>query len=311
MNNLRKAMQQYLEERRLLGFKLYQPGLLLSQFIRFLEGQGAAFTTKELALRWATLPRNCHPAHWAKRLTVIRQFAQYLSATDPRTEVPPQSLLPYKYQRKQPYIYTEKQILELINAAKKLNSGSGLRALTYSTFFGLLAVTGMRISESIGLNCEDVDLKEGVLIVRQTKLGKHRLIPIHTSTAKALRNYVYRRDRIHPKAKAPSFFVSERGTRLTKWTVRRIFVLLSRQIGLRGPHDSHGPRLHDLRHGFAIRTLLNWYRASVDIERHMPELSTYLGHSHVSDTYWYISAVPELLQLATLRLEYEQGGKLS
>ena len=311
MNNLRKAMQQYLEERRLLGFKLYQPGLLLSQFIRFLEGQGAAFTTKELALRWATLPRNCHPAHWAKRLTVIRQFAQYLSATDPRTEVPPQSLLPYKYQRKQPYIYTEKQILELINAAKKLNSGSGLRALTYSTFFGLLAVTGMRISESIGLNCEDVDLKEGVLIVRQTKLGKHRLIPIHTSTAKALRNYVYRRDRIHPKAKAPSFFVAERGTRLTGCTVRWTFNLLSRQIGLRGPSDRFGPRIHDFRHTFAVRILQDWYRQGKDVEKHLPRLAMFLGHKHMNDTYWYLTATPELLQLAVKRMTSSKGRILS
>ncbi len=149
----------------------------------------------------------------------------------------------------------------------------------------------------------DVDLKEGVLTVRQTKFGKSRLVPLHPSTTEKLREYARFRDRLCPNPQSPSFFVSERGTRLTDCTVRRWFVILSRKIGLRGPKDSHGPRLHDLRHGFAIKTLLNWYRAGVDVDRQMPVLTTYLGHGHVADTYWYISAAPELLSQATLRLE--------
>jgi integrase len=225
---------------------------------------------------------------------------------DARTEIPPQGLLPYRFRRKQPYLYTDEEITHLIKAAKKLSSPLGLRAATYSTLYELLAVTGMRVSEPVGLDHGDVDLSRGILTVRRTKFGKTRMVPLHASTREALRHYVKRRDRLFPNTK--SFFVSERGTRLTVWSAEKTFVLLSRQIGLRGPKDNYGPRLHDLRHRFAVQTLLRWYRTDIDVERHLPELSTYLGHVHVADTYWYISAVPELLELATLRLE--QGGKL-
>ncbi|MCK4488287.1 MAG: tyrosine-type recombinase/integrase, partial [Desulfobacterales bacterium] len=264
--------------------------------------------TTELALRWATQPKDCQPVWQAVRLGMVRRFANYRSAMDPRTEIPAQELLPSRYHRRPPCIYNDDEITSLIKAAQKLRSPIGLRVSTYSTLFGLLAVTGMRISEPIGLNREDVNLTEGILTIRQTKFGKSRLVPIHPSTQEALRQYAILRDQTRPQPKTPGFFVSERGTRLTQCSVRRTFVQLSRQIGLRGPHDSHGPRLHDLRHRFAIRTLVAWYRAGIDIERHMPELSTYLGHRHVTDTYWYISAVPELLRLATLRLT--EGGKL-
>jgi integrase len=166
---------------------------------------------------------------------------------------------------------------------------------------GLLAVTGMRVSEPVALDRDDIDLTRGILIIRRTKFGKSRMLPLHATTLEALRHYHKLRDRVFRNTK--SFFVSERGIRLTVWSVRKTFILLSRQTGLRGPDDSRGPRLHDLRHRFAIETLLSWYRAGIDVERRMPELSAYLGHVHVNDTYWYISAVPELLQLATLRLE--------
>jgi integrase len=167
--------------------------------------------------------------------------------------------------------------------------------------FGLLAVTGMRVSEPVALDRDDIDLTRGILIIRRTKFGKSRMLPLHATTLEALCHYHKLRDRVFRNTK--SFFVSERGIRLTVWSVRKTFILLSRQTGLRGLDDRHGPRLHDLRHRFAIETLLSWYRAGIDVERRMPELSAYLGHVHVNDTYWYISAVPELLQLATLRLE--------
>ena len=195
-------------------------------------------------------------------------------------------------------------------AGKKLPPPKGLRAQTYSTLIGLIAVTGMRMSEPIGLDRNDVNLKEGVLTVRKTKFGKSRLVPLHPSTTDKLCEYARLRDRLCPNPQSPSFLVSERGTRLTDCTVRRWFVIMSRKIGLRGPKDSHGPRLHDLRHGFAIKTLLNWYRAGVDVDQHMPVLATYLGHRHVADTYWYISAAPELLHQATLRLEKSNRRKL-
>jgi integrase/recombinase XerD len=190
MNDLRKAMKQYLNERSVLGFKTYKPALYISQFISFLEDKRASCITQKLALQWATLPDNCSPSYWAARLSVIRQFAKYYSAIDPRTEVPPQGLVPFKKQRAAPYIYTEKQVVKLINAAKKLNSETGLRALTYATFFGLLAVTGMRIGESVSLDREDVDLERGVLLIRKAKFDRSRLIPLHPSTVKVLRCYV-------------------------------------------------------------------------------------------------------------------------
>src|SRR5579883_3497699 len=167
----------------------------------------------------------------------------------------------------------------------------------------LLPVTGMRVREDIGLYCQDVDLKQGLLTVRNTKCGKSRLVPIHQTTQSKLQDYERLRDGFFPRAKTPSFFLSERGTRLTDCTFRHWFIVAFRKIGLRGAADSHGPRIHDLRHRFAVKTILNWYRRGVDVEAHLPELTTYMGHGHVTDTYWYISSTPELLKLATQRLE--------
>jgi integrase len=311
MNDLHAALDEYLSVRRTLGFKLRDEGTALPKFLRFLEKKGASYITTDLALQWATLPQNVLPSHWACRLAMVRIFAQFRSAVDRRTEIPPQGLLPYRYRRKTPYIYDDDEISRLLKAASHLQSATALRASTYTTLFGLLASTGMRISEPIALDCKDVDLTQAILTVRWTKFGKSRLIPIHSSTVDKLVEYSRLRSRIFIRPKSPSFFVSERGTRLTQWSVRYTFVKLSREIGLRAPHDSHGPRVHDLRHTFAVKTLLRWYKTGVDVERHMPELATYLGHAHVNDTYWYISAVPELLSLATMRLDTIKGGSLS
>lgn len=304
MIELHTALKEYLTLRRQLGFKLRDEGRLLPKFVLFVEQEGASFITMDLALRWAMQPKDVLPAWWAARLRMVRSFAQYLSATDPRTEVPPQGLLPHRYHRRSPYIYSDEEIKELVDAATQLSSSIGLRPYTYAILFGLLAVTGMRLSECIDLHCKDVDLKHGILTIHQTKFGKSRLVPTHPSTQRILRQYECRRNQIYPNPQDPNFFISDRSTRLTGNTVRWTFVKLSRQIGLRGPFDSHGPRIHDFRHGFAIRTILNWYRAGIDVERQIPKLSTYLGHTHVNDTYWYLSAVPELMQLAAMRLEH-------
>jgi integrase len=310
MNELRKALEEYLAVRRKLGFKLQRAGKLLYDFILFTEKEGVSFITTELALRWATQSSDCQKAWSAQRLNIVRGFAKYQSVMDPRTEVPSQELLPYRYLRRPPYIYSNDEVKRLIKAAQQLQSPLGLRAATYRTVFGLLVVTGMRISEPIGLNRKDVDLINGILTVNQTKFGKSRLIPIHPSTQKALQRYESLRRRIFSKPRTESFFISEQGTRLTDWTVRQTFVKLSRQIGLRGPQDSHGPRIQDFRHSFATRTLLAWYHKGVNVDRHMPELSAYLGHAHVTDTYWYLSAVPQLMELAAMRLEQTQKGML-
>jgi integrase len=286
---------------------------LLRKFVRFAKQERASFITTKLALRWATQPAGCQPSQWANRLGMVRRFAQYLSAVDPRTQIPPPGLLPHRYQRKTPYLYRDQEVLRLIEAARQLDSPRGLRGATASTLFGLLAATGMRVGEAIGLDRKDVDLKQALLTVRHAKGHKSRLVPIHPSTQDALRRHACLRDRICPNPQSPGFFISERSTRLIDCTVRHWFIRISHQIGLREPTDHRGPRLHDLRHRFAIKTLLRWYRTDKDIETHLPELATYLGHRHVNDTYWYLSATPQLLRLAARRWERacEKGDALS
>jgi integrase/recombinase XerD len=310
MSDLRSALKEYLTLHRAMGFKLISAGGLLHNFVLFAENEGASFITTQLALRWATQP-NCQPVQWANRLGVVRRFARYRSSADLRTEIPADGILPYRRHRKAPYIYRDDEIARLIQAATELSSPKGLRATTYSTFFGLLSVTGMRISEPIALDREDVNLAEGILVIRRTKFGKTRLVPVHSSTKEVLRQYASLRDRLFPHPKTPSFFITERGKRLTPGSARWTFIKLSHKIGLRGPDDHRGPRPHDLRHGFAIKTLLRLYRTSADVERQLPTLSTYLGHGHVADTYWYLSATPELLRLITSRLDAREQGRFS
>jgi integrase len=306
MKGLSTYLDEYLELRHKLGFRLRLAGGLLRRFVRFAQEKKATFITTKLAVQWATQPADCQPSQWANRLGMVRRFAQYVSGTDPRTEIPPQELLPHHYHRKPPYLYSDGEVRRLIQMAGQLPSPEDLRAASHATLFGLLAVTGMRVGEAIGLDRNDVDLHQGILTVRQAKFGKSRLLPVHPTTRKQLRAYARRRDRAHPRPSTPAFFISERGTRLTDCTVRRWFLIVSRRIGLRAPTDRRGPRIHDLRHRFSYRTLLNWYRRGMDVEAHLPVLTTYLGHGHVADTYWYISASPELLRLATQRLEHSK-----
>ena len=303
MKALSRHLEAYLELRRRLGFKLTGVRYELGKFIRFAQQEKASFITTKLAVRWASQIEGGHPAHRTTRLSMLRRFADHMSAVDPRTEVPPQGLLPHRYTRKNPYFYSDAEINDLIKAARQIPSPKGLRAATYSTLFGLLAVTGMRLGEALGLDRQDVDLDRGVLRIRQAKFNKSRLVPIHSTTRDKLQQYQDLRDQILPRPRGSSFLLSEQGTRLTGYIVRHWFIRLSRQIGLRQPSDHHGPRIHDMRHRFVIKTLRSWYKKNMDVDVHLPELTAYLGHSHVSDTYWYISATPELLQLATRRLE--------
>ena len=307
MSQLRQAVEEYLQLRRSLGFQLCGPGRLLHSFAAFAERENATHLTADLALRWAQQPAAAKPATWAVRLQTVRRFALWLSASEGRTEVPPAGLLRGRYERTRPYIYSDAEIVNLVRAAGQLPSPAGLKGRTLATIFGLLAVTGMRISEALALDREDVDLQEGILRIRRSKFGKSRLVAVHESTRTALADYADARDRVVPRPASAGFFLSERGSRVTEWASRYNFAKVSRQVGLRpameGWRHGHGPRLHDLRHRFAVCTLLNWYRASLDVEREIPKLATYLGHVHVNETYWYIEAVPELLELATRRLE--------
>ena len=256
---------------------------LLCQFIAFLAPSGAEFITTALALEWATEPEDVQQAWRARRLSEVRQFARYAHAVDPRHEVPPKRLLPYRRQRPQPYIYSDAEIDDLIGAAHDL-SGQ-LRPRTYSTMLGLLAVTGMRSGEVVRLDRDDVDLRQGVLTIRESKFGKSRLNLCHDTTLQALSDYATWRDEHCPHPQSPAFFLSEHANRINRSTFRKTFRSLSYQTGLRGPAGSRGPRLHDLRHTFSVRTLIRWYRDGVDVDRYLPRLSTWLGHSCIANTY--------------------------
>ena len=303
MRPLSKAIQDYLALRRSLGFKLRCAGMVLEKFASFMEQQNADCVTTQLALDWAQQPSNAQPAHWAQRLSYVRCFARHHVASDPNTEVPPPGLLPFRAARAHPYLYSIEEIQRLLEHALQLSPSTGLRRWTYHALLGLLSVTGMRVGEALRLRLEDVDLDNGVLTVRGTKFGKSRLVPIHASTRDVLASYRTRRASHLGDSDAVHFFITRTGNRLDGGDLRRTFYSLSRQVGLRGIHDSHGPRLHDFRHRFAVETLLGWYRSGQDVERRLPVLSTYLGHVHVSDTYWYLSAHPELMTLAMTRLE--------
>lgn len=304
MTTLRVAVQEYLSLRRGLGFQLRDAGRMLPEFVTFLEQRGASVIASRLALDWAQQPSTVQPTEWARRLSIVRGFARYRSATDSRTEIPPDGLLPYRPKRARPYLYSDAEIQALLRAALKLPSHGGLRPWTYYCLFGLLSVTGLRLGEARNLELQDVDLRVGLLTVRGAKFGKSRLVPLHASTCRVLADYLARRKKHWANRPVSSYlFVSNWGNRLNTCGIHRTFYALSRQIGLRGPTDSHGPRLHDMRHRFATMSLLRWYRAGEDPERRLPILSAYLGHVHVADTYWYLSAWPELMQEAMARLE--------
>jgi len=310
MKTLRQAVRDYLSLRRSLGFKLKDHERVLQEFVSFLKKERSARVSIRLALQFATQHQYQQPAQWAARLRVVRGFARYRSGEDPLTEIPPLGLLPYRPLRARPYLYSTEEIRELLDAARNLHSTSTLKPWTYFCLFGLLATTGLRISEALNLQVKDVDWPEGILTIHGAKFGKSRLVPLHPSTRKVLSRYAERRDCMFAKKPVLHFFVSSRGTRLDGGDVRRTFYQLSREIGLRDVSASRGPRLHDFRHRFAVQTLLRWYRQGKDVERSLPVLSTYLGHAHVTDTYWYLSNTPELMGAAGKRMEKRWGGLL-
>jgi len=307
MNILRQAVHEYLSMRRNLGFKLRAAGKGLFDFVTFMEQHHAPYITQALALAWAQQPVNVQPAHWAQRLSFVREFARHRLASDPRTQVPAPGLLPFQPKRARPYLYSDEEIKNLLRAALDMPHRFERGALlpwVYHCLFGLLSVSGLRLGEARNLELRDVDLEAAVLTVRGAKYGKTRLVPLHVLTCKVLATYIARRQR-HWEGRAVSsyLFVSSRGNRLDGAQIHRAFYVASRQIGLRGATDSHGPRLHDMRHRFATNTLVNWYRSNQDPQRLLPVLSAYLGHVHVADTQWYLESSPELMREAMHRLE--------
>jgi integrase len=300
---LRAALADYLRIRRALGYKLTKDERALRNFVAFLEASGAVRVTTELALDWATLPENAHPASLANRLTMVRQFASYLRTIDPATEVPPSRLLRAGNRRATPYIYTDSEIAALIDAAAMLRYP--LLISTYRTLIGLLAVSGLRVGEAIRLDRDDIDSERGLLIVRNTKFGKTRLVPLHATTIEALDDYIRQRRRLYPcpQPRAPAAFISAAGTRLIYNSVNVTFRKLARRAGLQPRSPTCRPRAHDLRHTMAVRTVLDAYHTGADPHARLSVLSTYLGHVNPSNTYWYLSAAPELLALAGERLQ--------
>ena len=308
MTTVGRAVEDYLALRRALGFAQKEDAPQLRDFARFLEAHGASHITVHLAKRWAQLSP-AGPARWATRLGWVRRLALHLSASDAKTEIPPAGLFPPAHRRKQPYLYTDLEVRRLLAAAQRLRSETGLRPATYSTLIGLLAVTGLRISEAIALNDPDVDLGDGAITIRRTKFRKSRLVTLHASTIAALRQYLVLRDQACPRRPNAAFLVGETGRRLTKSVAEWTFAKLSRQTGLRGLTDRRGPRLHDFRHRLAMTTLIRWYRSGLNVEAQLPVLATYLGHAQISGTYWYLTAVPdvpELLRLAADRLGHRR-----
>jgi len=304
--SLRQELDRYLSVRRSLGYDLGTSERVLRRFVDFAETEQAQHITTAMFLRWQDAFGEAGRQTWAARFGMVRLFSQWLQGLDPKHEALPRGLIPSRSRRTRPYIYSAEEIAAIVDAAAELRSVYGMRGHTCSTLFGLIAATGLRISEALGLDADDIDLNEGVLRIRRGKLGKERLIPVADSVTRRLRTYAAERDRLlglTPK----SFFITCGGDRLGDCSARYNFALVCQQVGLRSPQKygrhGRGPRIHDLRHSFAARTIVDWYRTGKDPSREMIKLTTYLGHTSPENTFWYIEAVPELLELASHRVE--------
>lgn len=305
MSALGQSVEDYLSIRRALGYKLVDEGRLLMDFAAFVDQQGAVAVTTELSVAWAMGPHDASPGWRATRLSMVRGFARHHQTIDPGSEIPPVGLLPRRNHRPTPYLYSDDDVTALLMAARTLTPQ--LRAATYETLIGLLASTGMRIGEAMRLDDTDIDWAGGVVTVNNSKFGRSRLVPVHSTTLDALRAYTDLRERLCPHPSAPSVFVSTRAARLAHSTINDNFHQLLDQADLGRVAGGCRPRVHDLRHSFAVKTLLDWYRDGADVQGRLPALSAYLGHVHPSDTYWYLTAAPELLALAADRLAAPQS----
>lgn len=308
MNGLRGHCDDYLTVRRAVGYKLVAEARLLAGFVSFAERVGATVLTTDLAVTWTTATASANPLYLAKRMRAVRSFARYCHSLDPTTEVPPGDLFRAHKHRPTPYLFTDTQVTAVMCAARELPQP--LRAATFETLTGLLAVTGLRICEAMRLDRDDLDYLNGVLIVRDSKFGKSREILVHDSTVEALAAYAALRDRLSPRPSCPSLFHSMRGTRLSHSTVQPTFRTLFIYAGLYPPSPACRPHIHSFRHTFAVNTLIGWYHDGGDVAARLPLLSAYLGHIDPAATYWYLSAAPELLGLAAERLELAAGGRL-
>jgi integrase len=294
-------VRKYIAERRAGGFALTIEERQLLRFARFVDRSGyRGPLTVQLASRWALASKAGRRLTAARRIEVLRGFARYCQTFDPATEIPPLALFGPGHRRLTPHIFTDRELRSLLTAAADLR---GLRGPTCAAIFGLIASTGLRISEATGLQRADVDLEQRLICIRHTKFGKSRLVPLHTTTAEALRRYVVRRDGDPASRASDAFFVFDRGRPATTPNLEYAFERLRQQLGWRCRGALRYPRIHDIRHTFATRRLERWYRAGLDIDREILALSTYLGHAKVTDTYWYVTATPQLMAIAARRAQ--------
>jgi integrase/recombinase XerD len=305
MSALRESLADYLRIRRALGYKLAGAEQNLDRYLDYLQQRGERTISIENAVAFARVSP-C-PTVWPRRLTEVRGFARYMHAIDPAHQLLPADLLPRQPRRIVPYLYSKQEITALMNAAGALREP--LRAATFSTLIGLLAVTGMRAGEAIGLDISDLDLQAGLLLIREAKFGKSRQLPLHASTVAALGEYLRLRGAYRPNPEPDAVFISLSGRRLRHSSFNHQFRQLTAAVGVHARSERCRPRPHDLRHSFAVNTLLDWYRAGVDVAVKMPLLSTYLGHDNPKHTYWYLQAAPELMSLAAARLESNGGAR--
>ena len=302
--SLRQAVELYLATRRRLGFALVTDGFELRGFVRYAEKVGHTGPLRaQLAIQWAQQPKNADRIYWASRLDKVRRFACFWVAYDPRTEIPPRGFFGPTVRRRAVHVYTRQEVLRLLQGASELGKLHPLRGETFRTLLGLLDCTGLRIGEALGLSGQDIDWQAGVLTIRRAKYGRSRLIPVHRSTLEMLHRYQSFRDQLIGPVLAPKFFVTIRGKALGYTGVSATFRALCRGLGWA---QEPIPRLHDLRHAFAVRILLGWHRSGEPVEPKLWTLSTYLGHRHLADTYWYLTAVPELMDLCQKRFAAAQ-----
>ena len=303
MNALDARLEDYLRLRRALGYRLEREEHWLRQLVGYLRDAGSDCVTSELTISWARRPATAQPRHWAQRLGCARKFARYLQTIDPTTEIPPTGVFPASRHRPMPFVWSAEQITTLLDAAGQLRPA--LRGLTCQTLFGLLAVSGMRIGEAVGLLRGDVDFGTAVITIRHAKFDRPRLVPLHRTVNVALQHYATGRDRLCPQPCSDAFFVSSRGNTLQRTAVDATLRQLTTAMGIRTA--TVHPRAHDLRHSFAVHTLIRWMREGGSVDGRISELSTYLGHVSPAGTYWYLTAVPELLELAADRLQLPAG----
>lgn len=305
MNSLRAGVSEYLELRRSLGFRLKKDERLLLDFVGFMKRYHAAHITAKLAVKWAQRPASSDANYLAGRLRAVRSFARYRILNDPRTEIPAADLLPRQRSTFQPHIFSDEEIRRVLGESlRQWGGATRFYCLGRYTIYGLISVTGMRVGEVLNLDLGDVDLDQGVITIRNTKFGKSRLVPVHETTRIALKRYRKERDAFLSGRIVKAFFISTHGRRIVHTALDRAFRRLTKRLGMRGAADTAGPRLHDLRHTMAVEVLRRCYRSGANPERRLPALSTYLGHTHLNYTYWYLHQNPSLMTEAMARLQH-------